>query len=80
MSSNQYAYYLKDLAAHLKEMTLEAKKAAKAAKSQSERKYERGRLMAMVEVLSLMRQQADAFAIPRKELRLHDIDPERDLL
>jgi len=39
-----------------------------------------GRLIAYVEVLSLMQQEAQALAVPLRDLSLDGFDPERDLL
>ena len=37
------------------------------------------RVMAFNEVISIMQQQAEGFEIPLAELRLDDIEPDRDL-
>jgi hypothetical protein len=42
--------------------------------------FESGYLMAFSYIIGLMQQQAEAFGIPLEELRLEDIDPDKDLL
>lgn len=72
----RYAHYLRDLGTVLKERALEARK-----QRDSERTdFQRGRLLAYYEVLSTMRNQADAFDLSVEDLNLHDVDPDRDLL
>jgi hypothetical protein len=78
MSDSLYANYLHDLGVLL----LNAARAAKAAAADADGDddFERGRAMALYEVVSLMQQQAAAFGIPLAALGLDDVDPERHLL
>jgi len=78
---NKYRNYLYDLGFLIKERALNAKKTREQEEKGSEGyMYESGRLMAFNEVVSIMQQQAEAFGIPLEELRLEDIDPDRDLV
>jgi len=74
-----HANYLLDLGHLVREAGEQAKKDADQA-SESDRLFQRGRLMAYYEVLSLMQQQAEAFQLPLEELALDGLDPDRDLL
>ncbi len=77
MNPNEKAKnYLLDLGMLLREKALEAKES----KKESGSEYDLGRLMAYHEVVSLMRQQAEAFGIEFSELNLEGLDPEQDLL
>lgn len=42
--------------------------------------FDRGRLSALHEVVSLLQQQAQAFGVPLADLGLEGVDPDRDLL
>jgi hypothetical protein len=75
----KYRNYLYDLGLILKKRALEAKDERDAAAEGIEREYLSGRLMAFNEVLSIVQQQAKAFEIRLDELRLDDLDPDRDL-
>lgn len=77
---DQKALYLRDLGVLLKESALSARAERDRAETDADRAYAIGRLMALHEVISLMRQQADAFGISYSEIGLDGIDPERDLL
>lgn len=71
-------HYLQDLITLVKEKALDAK-AQRDVAAGEDRVYAMGRLMAFHELISLMRQQANAFGIGLDQLRLEDIQPERDL-
>lgn len=73
------ANYLRDLG-HLLREAPEAAKASAAAADEDDLEFQRGRLMAYHEVLSLMQQQATAFDLPLRDLALDGFDAERDLL
>jgi len=78
---DRFKNYLFDVGLLMKDRALEAKKdRAKERKGTKAYMYESGRVMAFNEVISIMQQQAEAFGIPLEELRLDDIDPDRDLL
>lgn len=76
-----HRHYLFDLGLLLKERALEARRERDAsAPGSADRTFQAGRLLAFNEVLSIMRDQAEAFGIPLTELRLDDLEPDRDLL
>lgn len=79
MTSNTAEELLRDLGALLKERALSAQQDA-AQSSSEDRGYKLGFLMAYHEVISLLKQQAEAFGIDVQKLCLDDIDPDRDLL
>jgi hypothetical protein len=74
------AHYLRDLALLLKEQALAARREAKSAEGTTEHGFALGRSHAYYEVLSLMRDQALAFALPLDAVSLADIEPDRDLV
>lgn len=80
MPNSSLGDYLADLGALLKQEALEARTHASAEVSQPGHQFALGRLTAYYEVLSLMRQQADAFGINAAELSLDGFDPDRELL
>jgi len=76
-----YRNYLADLGFLVKEAALKAKEHKyKETKGSEAHIYETGRLMAFSFIIGLMQQQAEAFGIPLQDLRLEDIDPDKDLL
>ena len=77
--SETHANYLRDLGQLLREAGQEAKRSARAA-TDGDRDFERVKLMAYYEVLSLMQQQAVAFDLPLDDLALDELDPNRDLI
>jgi hypothetical protein len=78
---SKYRYYLFDLGLIVKERALEAVRQRDAEPSGSlAREFESGRVLAFNEVISIMQQQAEGMDIPLTELRLDDIEPDRDLL
>ena len=76
---SKHANYLHDLGYLLREAGEEAKQDTETAAS-TDSAFHKGRLMAYVEVLSLMQQQAVAFGLPLSDLGLDGLNPERDLL
>ena len=79
MTPNTAELFLRDLGMLLKQKARSAQQ--EAARSRAEdRDYKLGFLMAYHEVVSLVKQQADAFGIDVRALCLDDIDPDRDLL
>lgn len=80
MSSSSLGNYLADLGTLLKEAALDAKAEAVQEIGQPGHQFALGRLTAFYEVLSLMRQQAEAFGIDAKEMSLRDFDPDTELL
>ncbi len=77
----KYKWYFDDLGPILKERALEHKAARDAARPDSEeRAFLSGVALGYCEVISFLQNQADGFQIGRQELRLDDIDPDRDLI
>lgn len=76
MLEKKYQNYLKDLVEILKERALKDKKRSK----EKNGEYEKGRLMAYYEFISLLKQQADAFGIDLKDINLQDFDEFKELL
>ena len=71
--------FLRDLGTLLKEKALSARQDAAQGRAE-DRDYKLGFLMAYHEVISLLKQQAEAFGIDVRALCLDDIDPDSDLL
>lgn len=80
MTTDKFKNYLLDLGVLLKEKAREAKCEKDFSSEKNEIDYKLGYLMAYHEVISLMKQQADAFEINQKDIGLYDIDPELELL
>jgi len=78
--AEKHENYLFDLGLILKERALEARRQRDELPLESpERAFQSGRVIAFNEVISIMRQQAEGFGIPLSDLRLEDIEPDRDL-
>ena len=71
MAADVYQNYLLDLSTLLRNQYAE--------RSPQPDDFERGYRMALMSVLSLMIQQADAFGIDRASIGLGGFDPEREL-
>jgi hypothetical protein len=80
MSTDRLGNYLADLGALLKQEALDAKTQALQEVGKPGHPFALGRLTAYYEVLSLMKQQADAFGMKASEISLQDFDVDRDLL
>jgi hypothetical protein len=80
MATSSLGNYLADLGALLKQEALDARTDASAEVDRPGHQFALGRLTAYYEVLSLMKQQADAFGIDATELSLQGFDPDRELL
>ena len=80
MKDEKLKYYIHDLGILIKEMARQAKIDKDAAIKSPNAAYAIGYLMAMHEVISLMKQQADAFDIRQNIICLADIDPDSELL
>jgi hypothetical protein len=76
--NDKYRYFLMDLGPLLKEHALKAKERARGAAEDKKDFYD-GMLTAYHRVLTLVQQQALGFNISLGELRLEDINPDRDL-
>ncbi len=75
-----YQDYLYDLGFELKIRALEALHERDSdPKSSEDQAFQAGRVIAYNEVISIMQQQAKGLGIPLAEIRLEDIDPDRDL-
>jgi hypothetical protein len=79
-ASDKYKHYLYDLGYLLKEYAREAKLRYDQSRGKENEQMEAGELMAFYRVVALMQQQAEGFGIPLAELRLEDIDPDKDLV
>jgi hypothetical protein len=79
---NTSLLYLKDLVFLVKEKAMQAKSDFDLAdeSNQEDYAYKTGYLMALHEVVSLMKDQADSFDINQNNLGLENINPESDLL
>jgi hypothetical protein len=78
---NIYKNYLVDLCLIIKENAIKAKKESELLKQEKNSKeYSLGYLMAYHEIVSLIQQQANAFGIELTEIKMKDINPEKDLL
>lgn len=78
---NKHKLYLQDLGLLVKERARAARAKRKSAKPGSEEaSISWGELLALYGVVTTMQQQAESFNIPLEELRLDDIDPDRELL
>jgi hypothetical protein len=76
-----HKHYLYDLGLEVKLRALEARRERDAAEEGSaDRTFHSGRLLAFNEVVSIMQQQAEGVGIPIADLRLDDIEPDRDLV
>lgn len=76
----RYKYYLLELGGHIKSNAFDETKGLRTAFTKEDIAYYKGIKFAYYSVISLMQQQADAFDIPLKDLKLDDIDADRDLL
>lgn len=77
MTDSKYKHYLHDLGILIKEEAREAKQQCDIAVND---RFTLGELLTWYRVVSLMQQQAQAFGIDLKDLRLDDIDPDSDLV
>jgi len=78
---SKYTNYLFDLGLLIKERALEARRERDQQPiGSAERDFHSGRVLGFNEVLSIMQQQAEGFDIPLSELRIDDINPDRDLI
>ena len=77
--TERYGNYLRDLGRLIRENALEARKKRDAATGEDS-SFALGRLTAYHEVVSLMQQQAEAFAIDFGDICLADLEPESDLI
>lgn len=73
-SSNEYNF-LKDLVLLLRDHATQVKQSTLA-----NMEFEKGRLLAYYEVLSLIQQQAKAFGVDMAEINMEDFDPDKDIL
>jgi len=80
MNESDADFYLTNLGVLLKETALSARQRAGDATDPADKAFEQGRAMAYYEVISLMKQQAEAFGIDAARISLADIEPDRDLL
>ena len=76
---SKYQLYLQEVGHLVKKYALEVKNHAENMEGE-DRIFNRGIVFGYHAVLSLMQQEAAAFGIELEELRLDDINPDRDLL
>ena len=79
--SERHKDYLFDLGFLIKERAIGARQQRdESPPGSAEREFHAGRLLAFNEVVSIMQQQAEGLGLPLSDLRLDDIEPDRDLL
>ena len=76
--SDTHKHYLFDLGLLIKERALEARRQRDESPADGF-EFHAGRVLAFNEMISIMKQQAEGFGIPLSDLRLDDIEPDRDL-
>ncbi len=74
-----YRDYCVDVVSYIKERALRARQERDRALGET-RTFEDGRLLAFNEVLSIIRQHAEGMDIPLADLKLENLDPDRDLV
>ena len=72
--------YVSDLSQFVKEHALEAVAEREKHRGQPAQEFHDGCVLSFHRIVSLMQQQALAFGIDLKELKLDDIEPDRDLV
>lgn len=78
---NKYALYLFDLGPIIKERSFRAKIDRDASpRPSAEYDFNAGRVLGFNEIISILQDQARAFGIPLEDLRIQDIDPDKDLV
>lgn len=81
MSSNcPHLHFARDLGMLLRERARDARLDQQSSVGGEDEDFSRGRLLAFYEVMSLMREQAEAFGMDLEAVGLEGFDPERDLL
>ncbi|SHE59231.1 hypothetical protein SAMN02745148_00733 [Modicisalibacter ilicicola DSM 19980] len=80
MSDEIFKNYVYDLGVLIKESAELAKAEKDASQETNADTYKLGYLMALHDVVSLMKEQADVFGIEQCLIGLDDIDPESELL
>lgn len=76
--TDRYRLYLNTIGLFIKEDALAAREEA-ARSQEADRLFYRGKLQGFYAVVSTLQQQAKPLGIPLNELKLDDIDPDRDL-
>jgi hypothetical protein len=79
MTEKKYKYYLRDFGCLMKELALKAK-FNKDHSTKQEFDYNLGYLMALHDIISLMKRQALSFDINETDICIEDINPEKDIL
>ena len=80
MKNDKFKNYLHDLGVLIKEKANQAKIDKDISSNSDDSDYQIGYLMALYEVIDIMKQQAIAFNITGDNIGLADIDPDLDLL
>ncbi len=78
--NEKFKNYLLDLGQLVKEYALEAVEERLKHKDQPTQDFYDGYILGFHRIVSLMQQQAQAFGIDLKDLRLDGIEPDRDLV
>ena len=80
-TSLKYKHYLRDLGEIVKTCALETKdERAREQEGSARYHFQCGRLLAFIEIISILQQQAEGFDINLQDLNLGDIDPDKDLI
>ncbi len=80
MKEDVFKNYVRDLVFILAEKARDAKSDKELSLDKSEKDYKLGYLMALHDVISLIKEQADAFEIDQEIIGVKDIEPDSDLL
>lgn len=78
--TEKFRNYLLDLGQLVKEYALDAVEEREKHRGQPAQEFYDGYVMGFHRIVSLMQQQALAFGIDLKDLRLDEIEPDRDLV
>ncbi len=77
----QLAGYLLNIGDYIKTLALEARAERDGlTRGTLEWEFQAGRVLAFIEVISILQQTAEGMSVPLKVLRLEGFDPERELL
>lgn len=80
MDQESLRNYIQQIACLLKDNAKRAKLEADSPREEDSADYNTGYLMAYHEVIAIMKNQAPFFDIEQKDIKLDDIEPEKDLL
>ena len=80
MNEKEYMYFVQEISDLFKDNAKKAKIEADNPKEGDSLDYNTGFLMAYHEVIAIMKNQAPFFHLKQEDIRLEDIEPERDLI